>query len=145
MKNYLALNAAVLNGAMLFVAVPVPASAQQHSPQYKAVEAAVVDYVHREHGPEFNPTITCVKFAQDKAAAQVNYTAGPSGDPVATTVLLVRPTALSKSTARALLPPGTNRQPVVQGWESVRATTSPAASGKPLSPPILKLESACGN
>jgi hypothetical protein len=118
MKHYVALSLLVTM-AMGFTTT----LALAHSETYQAIVAATIDYVHREHSPDFTPTISCIQLGTGGASAIVNYSAGPKNDPVATTLVLIRPSKLSSSSSNTFMIQ--SAAPAVDGWATVKATTSP--------------------
>lgn len=107
----------------LYAFALVPGIALGHSAQYNAISSAIVDYVHRQHGLQFQPRVTCIKVNAQKTSALAAFEAGPPGDPIATSIVLVRPGSLGHS-KMAALSPGHNAPHPIQGWSTVQAFTS---------------------
>ncbi|HEY0381531.1 MAG TPA: hypothetical protein VGC72_04980 [Candidatus Elarobacter sp.] len=75
----------------LFCTCLMPASAQ--TDQSATIRSAVKEYVHQQHGNQFDPHIICIR--QNGEFASVNYTAGPHGDEIASTMILARNKGMS--------------------------------------------------
>jgi hypothetical protein len=61
--------------------------------QTATIRSAVKEYVHQQHGNQFDPHILCIR--QNGEFASVNYTAGPPGDEIASTMILARNKGMS--------------------------------------------------
>lgn len=107
---------------------------------HNAIQAATVYYVHKEHGPSFDPKISCIQLTADGKGAIVNYAAGPPDDPIETSLTLVRPAALT-STQKAFLSPQLAKVPPLEGWAPIAATTSASSTNAVLGnePAVMQL------
>jgi hypothetical protein len=79
--------------ALLLLASAACAPARAQTDKNAAIRSAVNEYVHREHGDKFDAHILCVR--QNGDYASVNYTAGPPGDEIASTMILARNKGMS--------------------------------------------------